>query len=354
MPTPLFVSGRVLMDTGQPVPEPVSVQLDCGLRVLQVIRTDLKGYFQFVLGQGPQSNADYSAADDEIMGPGLGMNGANGMGGSGFGAPGFGNNLIGCELRVSVDGFQSSVRPITSPPDLETIDVGTFHLSRIAGVEGSAISVTSMLVPSNARKEFQKGEDDARNNKIKPATEHFEKAVADYDNYAAAWNELGKVYAAGHNLDKARQAFAKAITADPKYIPPYVSLASIQIQAEEYEQAIDTAGKALALNSAVDLANYFQAFGYFKLDRLDDAERSAREVEKGPNQTIPQVHALLADIFLEKQDFPSAAGEMRAYLKQSPKGPLAPEIKKKLGEMGVAADQNDPKSSPAHTKAASK
>lgn len=343
------------MDTGQPVPEPVSVQLDCGLRVLQVIRTDLKGYFQFVLGQGPQSNADYSAADDETMGPGMGMNGMGGLGAGGFGAPGFAGNLIGCELRVSVDGFQSAVRPITSPPDLETIDAGTFRLERIAGVQGSAISVTSMLVPSNARKEFQKGEDDARNNKLKPATAHFEKAVAAYDNYAAAWNELGRVYAAGHDLDKARQAFAKAISSDPKYIPPYVSLAGLQIQAEEYERAVDTAGKALALNPSVDLANYFQALGYFRLNRLDDAERSARAVEKAPNQTIPQVHALLADIFFEKQDLPSATGEMRAYLKQSPKGPLAPDIKKKLDEMGVPAeDESDPKASRARSKGASK
>ncbi len=342
------------MDTGQPVPEPVSVALDCGLRIVQVIRTDLKGYFQFTLGSGPQGNIDYSAANDEIAGPGFGMNGGNGMGTSGYGAPGFGNGLVGCELRVSVDGFQPTTRPITSPPDLETIDVGTFHLARIAGVEGSAISVTSMLVPSNARKEFEKGEDDARNNKLKPATAHFEKAVAEYDNYAAAWTELGKVYAAGREPDKARQAFAKAIAVDPKYIPPYVSLASLQIQGEEYDQAVDTAGKALALNPAVDIANYVQAIGYFKLNRLDDAERSAREVEKSPNQNIPQVHALLADIFLEKQDFPGAAGEMRAYLKQSPKGPLAPEIKKKLDQMGVsAADQSDPKSS-SQSKSASK
>ena len=342
------------METGQPVPEPVSVALDCGLRIVQVIRTDLKGYFQFTLGAGPQGNIDYSAANDQIMG-GLGMNGANGMGSSGYGAPGFSNSLVGCELRVSVDGFQPAVRPITTPPDLETIDVGTFHLARIAGVEGSAISVTSMLVPSNARKEFEKGEDDARNNKIKPATAHFEKAVADYDNYAAAWSELGRVYAAGHDPDKARQAFAKAIVADPKYIPPYINLAGLQIQGEEYEQAIDTAGKILALNPAVDVAHYFQALAYFKLDRLDDAERSAREVEKAPSQTIPQVHVLLADIFLEKQDFPNAAGEMRAYLKQSPKGPLAPDIKKKLDQMGVAVeDENDPKASQSRPKSTSK
>ena len=52
------------MDTGQPVPEPVSVALGCGIRPLQVIHTDLKGYFQFTLGAGTQSNMDFSASND--------------------------------------------------------------------------------------------------------------------------------------------------------------------------------------------------------------------------------------------------------------------------------------------------
>src|SRR5690242_12824994 len=64
MQTPMYVTGRVLlMDTGQPAPEPVSVQLNCGMNLLQAIQTDLKGYFQFVLGAGPQGNANLSAAD---------------------------------------------------------------------------------------------------------------------------------------------------------------------------------------------------------------------------------------------------------------------------------------------------
>src|ERR1700730_1788932 len=69
MQAPLYVNGRVLlMDTGRPSPEPVSVQLNCGVNLLQVIHTDLKGYFQFTLGAGPQSNANLSAADDTAIG----------------------------------------------------------------------------------------------------------------------------------------------------------------------------------------------------------------------------------------------------------------------------------------------
>lgn len=333
MQSPLYVNGRVLLnDTNQPSPEPVTVQLDCGVNVLQVIQTDLKGYFQFTLGAGPQSNANLSAADQTP----IGMIGAGGGGGGGsngsFGRMGGFGNLTGCELRVMVDGYLPATHVLSGPPELSSMDVGTMRLTRIAGVQGSSISVTSMLVPGNARKEFEKGDKDARDNKFKSATEHLEKAVAEYDNYAAAWNELGGVYGASHDTQKARQAYAKAIAADAKYIPPYVNLANLQLRNQEYENAVETAGKALELNPGIEVANLIQALADFRLNRLDDAQKIAQEAQKGPPPILPQWHALLAEIFLEKQDYASAAAQMRAYLKESPKGPLAPEIKKKLDQ----------------------
>jgi Flp pilus assembly protein TadD len=351
MQTPLYVNGRVLlMDTGQPSPEPVSVQLNCGVNLLQVIHTDLKGYFQFTLGAGPQSNANLSAADDTPIGM-SGMSG--GMGSpSSFGMSGGFGNLTGCELRVLVDGYLPATHILSGPPTLSTLDVGTMRLTRIAGVQGSAISVTSLLVPSGARKEFEKGDKDARDNKLAPAKEHLEKAVALYDNYAAAWNQLGGIYAATHDMDKARQAFTKAIATDPKYIPPYVNLANLQLQAQEYENVVETAGKALDLDPGIELANYFQAFADFRLNRLDAAEKIAREAEKRPRPIFSQWHALLAQIFLQKQDYPSAAAQMRAYLKESPKGPLAPGMKKSLDQIEASGTAAESQSSPAQPQAA--
>jgi tetratricopeptide (TPR) repeat protein len=338
MHQPLYVDGRVVMDTGQPAPEPVSVELTCGMGTIQTIRTDLKGYFQFVLGAGPQGNEDLSAASDTPITRGLGGMGGNpGSSFPGSSAAGPFANLAGCELRISLDGFQSAVRPITNPPDLQTIDVGTFRLARVAGVQGSAISVTSLRVPSSARKEFEKGESDARNNKLETAAAHFEKAVGEYPAYAAAWNELGRLYAVGGDAPDAHEAFTKAIAADPQYIPPYMNLASLQLDSLEYTNAVSTAGKVLAMNPGASLASYLQAVAYFRLGQLDDAEKSAREVESNPNNNLPQVHALLADVFFQKQDVPSAANELRAYLKQSPKGPLAPDITKKLAEIDPTA-----------------
>jgi len=107
-----------------------------------------------------------------------------------------------------------------------------------------------------------------------------------------------------------------------------VSLAALQLKNQEYEDAVDTAGKAVELDPAIGVAHYIQAVGNFNLNRLDAAEKSAREVEKNPHQNFPQLHVLLADILLQNQEYATAAGEMRTYLKEFPEGQFAGEVQK--------------------------
>jgi tetratricopeptide (TPR) repeat protein len=329
---PHYLDGRILLDTGQPAREPVSVELNCGTNSLQVIHSDLKGYFRFTFGEGVQSNADYSASNSDTLMSSVsrGVNFPGGLGG--FSASGA--SLTGCELQVSVPGYHPLTK-IISPDanELGMIDVGTLLLTRIAGVEGSAISATSLYVPGRARKEFEKGDKEAHSNHLKSATQHLEKAVAEYESYAAAWYALGTIYSTNQETDKAHQAFEKAIIADPKYVPPYVSLSALELRNQEYEDAVDTAGKALELDPTIVIAHFIRAVGNFNLNRLDAAEKSAREVEKRPHQNFPQLRVLLADILLQKQDYSKAAEEMRAYLREFPDGQLASEMEKKLDQI---------------------
>src|SRR3990170_1834546 len=93
---PTFITGRVISELGRPLSEPVSIELNCGMRSVQVIHTDLGGYFTFNLGTGAQSNIDFSASNETPQS--FTSNTA--------GLPNrFGNPLAGCEVRVSVAGF---------------------------------------------------------------------------------------------------------------------------------------------------------------------------------------------------------------------------------------------------------
>jgi tetratricopeptide (TPR) repeat protein len=338
MQFPLYVDGRILADNGQPLAQAVSVALNCGMRRLQAVRTDVRGYFQFALGGGAQNNMDFSAVDATMgsASAGFGMESLNVPGPmGGFSATG-GRNLTGCELRISVPGYHPLSHVITDPASLGSIEIGTLELRRIASEsEGGSISATSLLAPANARREYDRGIQDAHNNNLRSAAQRLEKAVAEYDKYASAWYELGRVYTAGQQGEKARQAYEKAIAADPHFAPPYASLAAFDLQEGNYEKSLESVDKALQLDPGmrIGMVSYIQAAANYRLNRLDAAEQSALEAEKGPHQNMPQLHGILTDIYLRRGDNARAAAQIRAYLKEFPQGTLATELKQHLARI---------------------
>ncbi|MCH8266000.1 MAG: hypothetical protein IH846_00595, partial [Acidobacteria bacterium] len=48
---------------------------------------------------------------------------------------------------------------------------------------------------------------------------------------------------------------------------------------------------------------------------------------------IPQVHALLAEIYLQREDYPQAAVEIQTYLEESPEGQFAGKMKDTLAQI---------------------
>ncbi len=180
----------------------------------------------------------------------------------------------------------------------------------------------------------------------------MQNAVSQYDSYAAAWNELGNVYSGNHDVEKSRQAFEKSIAADPHYIPPDIGLAQLELQDKEYEPAVESAGKALELDPSIGVANFIVAIGDLNLNRLDAAEKSAQMAEKGPHQNMPDLHAVHAEILLQKQDYFGAAAQMRAYLKEVPQGRFADQMKKNLQQIDQSVADGTIKSQSAQVQIA--
>jgi tetratricopeptide (TPR) repeat protein len=294
------------------------------MRPLQVIHTDLSGYFTFNLGSGAQSNVDFSASNETPQS----------FSSLSAGLPDrLGNRLAGCEVRISVAGFRPRSFPLAHLSEMGRLDIGNVMLERVATAPGAAVSVTSLLVPKDATEEFEDAVKDLEKNNIDSALRHLEKAVAIYDEYAAAWNELGRVYLRQNERDKAEEAFVKAVSADTEYLPPLVNLATLQIQKQEWEKGVETAKKALQLDPDLGFASFLQAVGEYNLNHLDEAERSAKEAEQATHEDNPQIHALLAQIYMTREDYMQAAVHMRTYLEESPNGQFADKMKKDLADI---------------------
>ena len=335
---PIFLSGKVVLEDGTPPADFVVIERVCNGSPHAEARTDHKGYFSFQLGQSQEVFAD--ASDDfPARGPGGFGNQSGGLRQS---------DLVNCEIRASLAGFRSDPIQLATHRYMDNPDLGTIILHRLANVEGLTTSATSALAPKDARKAFEKGLEAARKSKPDEAQKELEKAVQSYPKYASAWFELGRVYEQRDHLDEARKAYTQALAADSKYINPYERLYVLAFKEAKWQEVADTTDRVMRLNP-YDFPNafYYNAVANSQLNKLDLAEKSAREAVKlDTAHRSPRATYVLGIILAQKQNFSEAAEDLRAYLTMAPNSTDVETVRKQLAEIEKSAQGAQAKTLP--------
>ncbi|MBL8292512.1 MAG: tetratricopeptide repeat protein [Bryobacterales bacterium] len=338
MQRPIFLSGKVLMEDGTPPPEPVKIERICNGQPRPEGYTDSKGRFSIQLGQNTAMMADASVSSTaDTFGDPLG--GSNRQSG-GFGGPGGGRgiserDLMGCELRADLAGYRSDIVNLSGRRILDNPDVGVIVLRSIAGVEGRAISFTTLAAPKDARKAYEKAVDQMKKKKVPEAQKELEKAVSLYPKYAVAWHMLGQIHQQSNRPADARKAYSEAIAADNKYVNPYLQLAALAAGENNWQELADTTDRVIRLNPV----QYPQAFFYnsvanYNLQKWDAAEKSAREAVKLDTQhRMPKAQHLLGILLANKNDYAGAVEHIKGYVQFAPTAPDIDQVKKQLAEV---------------------
>ena len=342
---PLFFSGKVLLDDGTLPSEPVPIEMICGgARRSMQSRTDMKGHFTFQLGHSLEVSTDASMSDagtDSNRGiNGISQNSPIGALRSGQTNTNTPSSMLGCELRASMPGFRSDSVSLANHRALDNPDVGTIVLHRMSAVEGLTISATTALAPKDARKAFEKALEAEKKGKLGEAGKDYQKAADLYPKFAAAWTGLGRLQEANQDVAEARKAYAAALAADPKYVPPYERLAAIASRETKWQEVADTTERIIRLNPF----DYPQAYllngqANFNLGKLGPAEKSTLEALKlDAGHRNPQIEHLLGVILSKKGDLAGAAEHMKAYLLAVPGATDASAVRRELAEIEKVLD----------------
>jgi len=214
-------------------------------------------------------------------------------------------------------------------------EVGTIVLHRLADVEGSVISVTSLQAPPDARKAYNKGYQALQKEKLAEASKHFQTAVDLYPKYAAAWYELGRIQEHNHDLEQARQSYTRSVAADAKFLSPNLQLAQLAANAQNWKELVDITDRLIKLDPVdYPVAYYHNAVANLNLARIDAAEKSAREGARldKPHQ-YPKLEEVLAMALARKKAYADAGEHMRAYLLLAPGADDVLRAKAQLAEI---------------------
>ena len=319
---PITLSGRVVMDDGNPPSERVSIERVCNGRARREAYTDSKGYFTFTIdGRQPQTmmqDASVGADSlDPIMRPsGMAASTLSGLSADPTGA----RALIGCELRAVMAGTSSDTVQLTGRRAFDDPNVGTIVLRRFTKTGGSTVSLTSLQAPDKARKAFEHGKKLLEKGNQAEAKAEFSKAVEIYPAYAEAWAELSDLCMKAKDLDAAGDAAERAVAADSRYVRPYFTLIVLAAGHEDWKKAVEMSDKLLSLDAYNYPAGYYyNALANYRLHNLEKADASVRAARKlDPNNKLPKISLLLATIMMDRNDYAGAVQEFRSFLDHSP------------------------------------
>jgi tetratricopeptide (TPR) repeat protein len=319
---PLLISGKVLVDGSGAPPEPVLIERVCNGVARRQGYTDSRGSFQFQLDQisGFQDASENSgiAGNDTQM--------------TTQAQDTLRVKYQGCEIRAVLPGFLSSAVSLRVQGSTWQYDLGTIFLKRMENVAGTTISMTTLKAPGDAKRAYEKARKAFDEKKFLDAEKELEKAVKIYPGFAAAWSLLGDIHQQQKQLELAVKDYGQALTADPQFVNPHFGLALIAMQEKRWQDAVQFTNQVLKMNPAAFPSAYFyNAVAAFNLGRVDPALVSARKFKSlDTDHRHPDICLLLGQIFIQKQDYASAAQEMRDYLALVPNASNAQEVREAL------------------------
>jgi tetratricopeptide (TPR) repeat protein len=337
----MVLRGRVAIQDGTAVPSDMLVERVCNNRARQEVYASPQGDFSMQLGSRADS---FPEARGELASP-------NGVA-SKDPVTGISRwELTKCELRASASGFHAAVISLL---DLDSfggsVDVGVIVVQRSTKIEGTTVSAIPYKAPKAARKAYEKGLKAERNGKLADAHKYLETAVEIYPSSANAWFQLGNVLQKQSQKDAARKAYTQATTIDTRFLPPFLSLASLAFETRNWTEVLNLTGHIMDLDPLNDAAvtkyildldalNYVDAYFYnavanYKLNKIEDAEKSGLKAEHLDLSTrFPQLHLLLAEIFARKDDYAMAISEFQTYLDLAPQAKYADRLRERLAEL---------------------
>ena len=331
---PIFLSGRVLMDDGTPPDASIPIQRVCSGSPRTVAFTNSRGQFNFQWGSPTGFVPD---ASEVAMGNGRtnGDMGMSGPRGSQMGDGSNGASMLGCELIANAPGFRAARLDLSGHRASDNPDLGTIVLHRIAGVEGTSVSATSLNAPKDAKKAWEKGVQLLHKSRAADAEKELAKAVEAYPKYANAWLDLGRARIQQRAEGPARDAFLKAIDADGKLVEPWLELGEMAANRQNWPDAARYLDRALQLDPVDYPRLWFEdAVADYNVQNFERAEKNAREALKlPPASRDPHANQLLGLILMNKKDYAGAGDALRAYVQLSPNAKDLDQVKAQLDQI---------------------
>jgi len=201
-------------------------------------------------------------------------------------------------------------------------------------------SAAELKVPLDAKKAFHRGMEAWERNDYPKAAEQFEKAVAIYPEYDTAYNNLGVMYYHMGQTEKARAAFERSVALNDKNADGDRNLARMLIHEGNYSRAEELLRKSLIVEPLNPVTLTLMCVAEIQTGDNDGALATARKVHQLPHEGYSLVHEIAGQAYEHEGQPKNATIEYETYLRESPNGPEAPQVRAALTRLTAANQTN--------------
>jgi len=186
--------------------------------------------------------------------------------------------------------------------------------------ERYTISTRELKIPAKAQHEFEKGIGSLAKSDFAGSVTHFTKAAEAFPEYYEAYYHMGVAEVGLRRRDEARQAFQKAIDlSGGRYAWAEFGIGYVLYLEGKPEEAIAVIRKGLEVDGDSTDGYLVMGMAQLRLNRLDEAERSAREaLLRNPN--FARAYLVLADVYGQRREYRAQVQGLETYLRLDPNG----------------------------------
>jgi tetratricopeptide (TPR) repeat protein len=210
------------------------------------------------------------------------------------------------------------------------VNTPSLHAEDPSGISrgtGPSVSTRELSIPERARNAYKRGIDRLAKNDPKGSLVHLQRAASEFPTFYEAYYAMGLAQLTLGHEEEAQQAFQKSIDgSDGHYAEPHFALSALLCRQQNFTEAEPIIRKALELAPGFGRGHFTLAWALFGLNRLDEAEKIAREASiRDPKLAL--AHLLLAKIYIRRSDYSEELVELDAYLRLEPEGPLRDQVR---------------------------
>ncbi len=201
---------------------------------------------------------------------------------------------------------------------------------------GAITSASELRIPPAARKSFDRGLEAFKEKDYKKAVALFQKATITYPEYDAAYDNLGVALMNLGRTAEARTAFARAVKLNDKNADADRNYSRLLISDEKFIAAKELLQKALTVEPQAPSSLILLAITQLRTGDYDGALHSALEAHHISQEGYAVAHYVAGRAFENKHEMKNATTEYQMYLRESPNGPEAGQVRAGLARVGAA------------------